>query len=148
MRTVASRWEKWYTKTMDAAGWWRATTSSSRGQTCDLKWVEATLWKKYVVKMRAMYGPERTEDKVADMLKRVVEWKTPPRGTWRRMLNDMELQEYKESTVSGSKTAEQEDNGELLDWESTKRYRSIFTRGKFLAQDRPDIRYTVKELCR
>ena len=42
---------------------------------CDLKWVEATLWKKYVVKMRAMLGPERTDDKVADNLNRVVEWK-------------------------------------------------------------------------
>ena len=45
------------------------------GAECDLKWVEATLWKKYVVKMRAMLGPERTDDKVADNLNRVVEWK-------------------------------------------------------------------------
>ena len=44
------------------------------------------------------------------------------------MLNDMELQECKESTVPGSKTAEQEDDGELLDRESAKRYRSILMR--------------------
>ena len=32
--------------------------------------------------------------------------------------------------------------------ESAKRYRSVVARGNFLAQDRPDIRFCVKELCR
>ena len=35
---------------------------------------EATPRKKYIVKMRAMLGPGRTDDKVADILIRVVEW--------------------------------------------------------------------------
>ena len=35
--------------------------------------VEATLRKKYIVKMRAMLGSARTDDKVADILNRVVE---------------------------------------------------------------------------
>ena len=45
------------------------------GVECDLKWVEATVSKKYIVTMRAMLGPERTDNKVAVILNRVVEWK-------------------------------------------------------------------------
>ena len=33
-----------------------------KGAECDLRWVAATLRKKYTVKMRAMLGPERTDD--------------------------------------------------------------------------------------
>ena len=82
------------------------------GAECDLRWVEATLRKKYIVKMRAMLGPERTDDKVADILNRVVEWKdeelwyeADPRHV-EKMLNDMELGECKESVVPGTKTTE------------------------------------------
>ena len=38
------------------------------GAECGLRWVEATIRKEYIV-------PERTDDKVADILNRVVEWK-------------------------------------------------------------------------
>ena len=50
--------------------------------------------------------------------------------------------------MPGTKTNEQEDDNEQLDVEYAKRYRSVVARGNFLAQDRPDIRYSVKELCR
>ena len=91
------------------------------GAEYDLRWVEATLRKKYIVKMRAMLGLERTDDKVADILKRVVEWKddelwyeADPRHV-EKMLNDMELGECKESVVPGTKTTEEEDDNEQLD---------------------------------
>ena len=109
------------------------------GAECDLRWVEATLRKKCIVKMRAMLGPERTDDKVADILIRVVEWKdeelwyeADPRRV-EKMLNDMELGESKESVVPGTKTTEQEDDNEQLDVESAKRCRSVVARGNFLA---------------
>ena len=89
LRTAASSWEKWYTKTMEEAGFvtGQATVSTFfhkeknirvvvhgddfiiEGVECDFRWVEA------IVKTRAMLGPERTDDKVADILNRVVEWK-------------------------------------------------------------------------
>ena len=65
-----------------------------------------------------------------------------------KMLDDMELPECKESAVPGTNTAEQDDDGELLDRESSKRYRSVVARGTLSAQDRSDIRYSVKELFR
>ena len=123
------------------------------GAECDLRWVEAILRKKFIVKKRAMLGPERTDDKVADILNRFVEWKDEelwyeagPRHV-EKMLNDTELGECKESVVPGTKTTEQEDGNEQLDVEYAKRYRSVVARGNFLAQDRPDTGYSVKELC-
>ena len=173
-RTAPSSWEKEYTKTMEEAGFVTGLATACaffhkeknirvvvhgddftvEGAECDLRWVEAMLRKKYIVKMRAMLGPERTDDKVADILNRVVEWKdeelwyeADPRHV-EKMLNDMELGECKESVVPGTKTNEQEDDNEQLDVEYAKRYRSVVARGNFLAQDRPDIRKSVKELYR
>ena len=39
------------------------------------------------------------------------------------------------------------DDDELRGLDLTK-YRSVVARANFVAQDRPDIRYSVKELCR
>ena len=160
LRTAPSSWEKEYTKTMEEAGFVTGLATACaffhkeknirvvvhgddviiEGAECDLRWVEAT----YIVKMRAMLGPERTDDKVADILNRVVEWKdeelwceADPRHV-EKMLNDMELGECKESVAPGTKTTEQEDDNEQLDVESAKRYRSVVARGNFLAQDRPE----------
>ena len=172
LRTAPSSWEKEYT--MEEAGFVTGLATACaffhkeknirvvvhgddfviEGAECDLRWVEATLREKYIVMMRAMLGPERTDDKVADILNGVVEWKdeelwyeADPRHV-EKMLNDMELGECKESVVPSTKTTAQEDDNVELHVESAKRYRSVVARGNFLAQDRPDTRYSVKELCR
>ena len=75
------------------------------GAECNLKWVEAPHRKKYIVKMRPMLGPERTDDNVVDCLNRVVVWRdeellyeADPRHM-EKMLNDIDLEERKESVV-------------------------------------------------
>ena len=35
-----------------------------------------------------------------------------------------------------------------LGWDESRLYRPIVARGNYLSQDRPDVRYTVKEVCR
>ena len=40
------------------------------------------------------------------------------------------------------------DNEELLQESEATRYRAIAVRANFLAADRPDIMYSVKEICR
>ena len=45
------------------------------------------------------------------------------------------------------KRAEEQDGEQELDRETTWKYRSIVARGNVLAQDRRDIRYTVKRRC-
>ena len=59
----------------------------------------------------------------------------------------MGLEGCKVSVVPGTKTMDQVGDCEKLDVESARKHRSVVARGNFLAQDRPDIRYKVKELC-
>ena len=173
LRIAASSWEKGYTKTMKEVGFVTGLATACaffnkeknirvvhgddfiiEGAECDLRWVEATLRKKSIVKIRAILGPQRTDDKVADILNRVVGCKdeelwyeADPRHVG-KMLNDMELEKCKDSVVPGTKTTEQKDDNEQLDMEFAKRYKSVVARRNFLAQDRPDVRYSVIKLCR
>jgi hypothetical protein len=50
--------------------------------------------------------------------------------------------------VPGAKTDEQEGAEAELDEGQRTLYRSVVARANFLAQDQPDIRFAVKELCR
>ena len=119
----------------------------------DLDWTKAVLANKYLVKVRNILAPEHQDNKVADILTRVVEWhddelwwEADPRHV--EMLEDVGLEDCKPGAVPGTLRAEEQDGELELDWETAWKYRSIVARGNFLAQDRPDIRYTVKELCR
>ena len=43
---------------------------------------------------------------------------------------------------------EQTDDDTPVEGGQCRTFRSVVARGNYLAQDRPDVRYTVKELCR
>jgi hypothetical protein len=58
------------------------------------------------------------------------------------------MEDCNSNAVPGSKNKEDEADDEELDPTARTRYRSVVARANFLAQDRPDIRYSVKELCR
>eukprot|EP00969_Alexandrium_andersonii_P341930 15114427-Alexandrium_andersonii.AAC.1 len=45
-------------------------------------------------------------------------------------------------------TQEEEGDDEELDQEEATRYRALAARANYLAQDRPDIQYSTKALCR
>ena len=109
---------------------------------------------KYIVKMRAMLGPERRDAKVAEVLGRTIEWRetemwyeADPRHV-ERMLEDMDMKTCNACVIPGAKGPEEEGDEEDLDAQMAWRFRSAVARANFLAQDRPDIRYSVKELCR
>jgi len=57
------------------------------------------------------------------------------------------LEEAKGSSTTGTKIKE-DDTTEVLDKQMTTRYRSLVARLNYMSSDRPDIQYTVKELCR
>ena len=118
----------------------------------DLDWTKGVLANKYLVKVRSILGPERQDDKVADILNHVVEWhddelwwEADPRHVEKK-LEDIGLVDCKPGAVL--RRAEEQDGELELDGKTTWKCRSIVARGNFLAPDRPDIRYTVKELCR
>ena len=105
----------------------------------DLNWTKGVLANKYLVKVRSILGPEHHDDELW--------WEADPRHV-EKMLEDIGLEDCKPGALPGSQRAEEQDGELELDQETAWKYRSIVARGNFLAQDRPDIRYTVKELCR
>ena len=105
------------------------------------------------MKVRSILGPERQDDKVTVIWNHAVEWhddelwwEADPRHV-EKML-DIGLEDCKLGAVLGAHRAEEQDGELELDWETAWKYQSTVARCNFLAQDWPDIRYTVKELCR
>ena len=174
LRTAASSWEKAYSGTLEKSGFRPGSASTCtffhpekeirivvhgddfivEGREEDLQWTRKVLESEYLVKMRALLGPERSDDKVADVLNRVVEWKddefwyeADPRHV-ETMLSDMGMSDCKAGLLPGAKGQGEGESDEELDAITAWRYRSVVARANFLAQDRPDIRYSVKELCR
>ena len=95
----------------------------------DLRWVRTLLESKYIVKMRAMLGPEPGDANVADILGRTVEWKADeiwyeadPRHV-EKMLADMDLEGCNSRAAPGAKVAEQEDDEEELEQADAFKYR-------------------------
>ena len=174
LRTAASNWEKEYSKTLEDAGFraGQATVVAFyhelrdirivvhgddfviEGQESDLEWVRGVLAAKYLMKVRGILGPDARDKKTIDILGRVVEWRADelwweadPRHV-ERILETMGLKDGNASVVPGVKIQEEEGDAVELSAEDLSRFRSVAARANFIAQDRPDIRYSVKELCR
>ena len=120
----------------------------------DLKYVENVLRKNYPVKMRAPLGPDPIDHKEADILNRKVYWTEigvefeADAGHVGKMLKDMGMQECSTGNVPGTVREEGSEDDEELSREEVWRHRSVVERADYLAQDGPDVRFTVKELCR
>jgi hypothetical protein len=174
MRTAASSWEKEYSGTLEAAGFRPGKASTCtfwhperdvkvivhgddfiiEGKEEDLRWTQGVLEAKYIVKMRGLMGPDRGDAKVVDVLNRIIEWKddelwyeADPRHA-EKMLRDMGMDSCNASAVPGAKTDGPEGGEVELGSGQRTLYRSVVARANFLAQDRADIRFAVKELCR
>ena len=52
------------------------------------------------------------------------------------------------SVVPGVKLQEEDGDEEELAGEDLTRYRSVVATANFISQDRPDVRFAVKEFCR
>ena len=64
------------------------------------------------------------------------------------MLEDMDMLNCNESVVPGVKEKPIKEDEVELDVKDAKVFRSVVARANYLAQDRPDIRFACKELCR
>lgn len=123
------------------------------GKERHLNWFADELKNMYLVKIRGVLGPEKHDQKTIILLNRVMEWtddgiqvEADPRHV-ELILADLGLQCAKGSRVTGSKIEVDAEPTSLSQIETT-RYRSLVARGNYLASDRPDIQYAVKELCR
>ena len=106
---------------------------------------------KYSIKARWI-GPGRKDDRSGQVLGRVVSigkggisYEADPRHA-EIFVEALELQNAKPVTNPGWK--EEVEEGELLEGEERTAYRALAARVNYLAQDRPDIQYQAKEICR
>ena len=176
-RDAARNWEKEYTGFMRDAGFKQGLASPCAfyhqdrniraaihgddftllGHKQDLDWFRNKIKGKYSVKFRGRLGPGSDDDKSIRILNRIAEW----REDSIRYEADQRHAELivkhlglgggnaKAVTTPGQKRTKEEegDEEELASAEATK-YRALTARAMFLAQDRTDIGFAVKELSR
>ena len=110
---------------------------------------------RYEVKVRGRLGPGRNDDKSMTILNRCLEWKEDSihyEAESRHaeiLIKELGLQSSKPVVTPGIKmpTLSEEENPYLNPQEATK-FRHLTARCNFIAQDRPDVQYTVKEIAR
>ena len=124
------------------------------GRQSDLEWVRDVLAAKYILKVRSTLGPEQGDQKSIVVLWRVVDWRADelwweadPRHV-ERILQVCGMVSGNPSVVPGVKLQEEDGDEEELAGEDLTRDRSVVATANFISQDRPDVRFAVKELCR
>ena len=124
------------------------------GMQSDLDWVRDVLAAKFFLKVRGILGPEQEDQKSIVALGRVVDWRADelwweadPRHV-ERILQVCGMVSGNPSVVPGVKLQEEDGDEEELAGEDLTRYRSVVATANFIFQDRPDVRFAVKELCR
>ena len=122
------------------------------GRQSDLEWVRNVLAAKYILKVRDILGPEQGDQKSIVVLGRdwradELWWEADPRHV-ERILQVCGVVSGNPSVVAGVKLQEENGDEEELAGEDLTRYRSVVATANFISQDRPDVRFAVKELCR
>ena len=125
------------------------------GREADLDWTKGILLQNYELTHRARLGFESGDDKSARVLNRIVTMEDEQiiiEADQRHVeivVRELGLDEAKGVRTPGIKdppTSEEID--EALGPAEAKRFRSVAARLNFLASDRPDVQYCVKEGCR
>lgn len=118
-----------------------------------LNWFQKEIKKRFEVKVRGRIGPGVKDDKSIRLLNRVFEWSKEgikveaDQRHAELIVQDMGLNlGSKGLTTPGVKVYDL--GGEELTKEEVVKYRSCVARGNYMAQDRSDVQYAVKELCR
>ena len=173
MRTAASSWEKECTKTLTEAGFQVGQANACAfyhpkreirivvngddfvvtGGPKELEFVKRVFCEKYPVKVRGVMGPGPEDAKEATILNRIVRWEDgevsfeADRKHVEKMLEDMKLVSCKPNLTPGTKEDKTSEDT-ALEGEQVRTYRSVVARANYISQDRPDIKYSTKELCR
>jgi hypothetical protein len=120
------------------------------GEEQNLDWFRLRIGEKMDVKYRARLGPDHGDDKAVRILNRVVQW-TEQGIKYEADQRHSEIIMREAKLGNDSKSVKtpgmkiQEESGEGF---SESGYRSIAARSNYLSQDRPDIQFATKEICR
>jgi len=126
------------------------------GLESELDWFKSQITKRFEVKHRGRLGPQLKDDKSIRILNRIVEWTDEGiiyEADQRHadiIIDQLGLKATDKSLVTPSvKSADrvegEDDEIELIPVEATL-YRAMTARGMYMAQDRSDVQYAVKEL--
>ena len=128
----------------------------STGKPNDLQWMKRKLEEKYQIKTQMLgHGKEYTGE--VKILNRIVVWNQIEGITYEAdprhveiILEQLNLKDAETVTTPGicEEGRTQEDLHVLLEFEQASTYRALVARCQYIAPDRLDIAYTVKELAR
>jgi hypothetical protein len=175
MRPAASAWEKDYCDRFEAAGFRRGRAAPTVmynpesgvrvvvhgddftfiGRDKELREVKELMETWYSLKVRGVLGPEAEDDKKITILGRELRWSEcgleyeADRRHATMIIEAMGLDERSKGlSCPYDKSEQPEDEGDDMSKAEATEFRALAARANFLALDRLDIQFAVKELCR
>ena len=121
----------------------------------NLKWLKQQIERKYELKTQVL-GPGKEDFQEVKVLNRILRWansgvtyEADPRHA-ELIIKDLSLEKAKSVTTPGTKEEgrTKDDNHQPLETSKASEYRAIVARMNYLAADRPDIAFAVKEAAR
>jgi hypothetical protein len=172
-RDAAQNWEMEYVEFMESIGFVRGRSTpcafwhSGRqlravihgddftilGNEVELDWFRDKVQSKFEVKIRGRLGPEESDDKSIRILNRIVTWREDgihyeaDQRHAEMIIRHLGLRDNSNS-LSTPGTRVQSDNEAKLGERDKTMFRAIVARANYLSQDRTDIQFATKELCR
>ena len=119
----------------------------------ELSWLGKKLEGRFKIKTQVI-GGGREAAKEGRLLNRVLRYTEegweyePDQRHAELMVKELGLEEAKSAATPGEKLKDSEMDDAELDARRATQYRQIAARANYLAMDRPDIMYAVKEICR
>ena len=173
-RDAAQNWEHEYIEFMEDDGFHKSRASpcmfyhqerdirvvihgddfTMLGNEVELDWFRDRISEKFEVKFRARLGPEEKDDKAVRLLNRVIEWTEEgiryeaDQRHAELILQDMGLKGSSNAVVTPGGKKQEDSIGKKLGKREALLYRANVARANYMCQDRSDIQYPVKELCR
>jgi len=172
-RDAAQNWEREYSDCLAELGFTRGKTSPCTFYARDLdarivvhgddftilaqehviKYVAEKMSERYKLKLRGILGPDSWDDKELIILNRIIRWdddgiryEPDPRHA-EMIITQLNLRGARPVGTPGVKVTDIGEQ-EPLDESMKTQYRALVARANYLAQDRGDIQYAVKELSR
>jgi hypothetical protein len=125
------------------------------GEEEDAKWLECKPKERFEIKTHVI-GSKSTMSQEGKVLNRVLrrtpegwEYEADPRHA-ELIIKSLNLEDSKPVSTAGEDEKEWkiEEEAEKLEGQQATEYRALAARSNYLAADRPDIQYAVKEICR
>ena len=126
------------------------------GGEADLLWFRGKMQEVYEIKDKGVIGPEEHDVKSVRVLNRVIEWKEDKiiyEADQRHaeiIIDEMGVRNGRTAKTPGEKDKLESENGEdeELSGSEATMYRALAARANYVAADRPDVQFSVKEICR